>query len=147
MRDAATRRGAEKTMRRNAAKSPFSALRGSEFRTARSMTDFLRKLTAMRELNSNNGVSRSKSRYRKAALKPNYPNRTMSPRSYNWHKAQVCMSLARATDDPSLKRTYESLALDFLERGDERRDTASRTESGTAAIGETGAAGDANRND
>jgi hypothetical protein len=57
------------------------------------------------------------------------------------------MSLARATDDPSLKRTYESLALDFLERGDERRNTASRAQSGTAAIGDTGAAGDANGND
>jgi hypothetical protein len=42
------------------------------------------------------------------------------------------MSLARATDDPSLKRRYESLALDFLERGD-----------GSKA----GATGDANRND
>jgi hypothetical protein len=39
------------------------------------------------------------------------------------------MSLARATDDPSLKRRYESLALNFLERGDERHDAGSRSES------------------
>jgi hypothetical protein len=45
------------------------------------------------------------------------------------------MSLARATDDPSLKRRYESLALGFLEKGDERRDTGSRTESRTAVVG------------
>ena len=57
------------------------------------------------------------------------------------------MSLARATDDPSLKRSYESLALDFLERGDGRRDAGSRTESRTAVIGKSGATGDANRND
>jgi hypothetical protein len=57
------------------------------------------------------------------------------------------MSLARATDDPSLKRRYESLALDFLERGDGRRETGSRTGSRTAVMGKTGATGDANRND
>jgi hypothetical protein len=57
------------------------------------------------------------------------------------------MSLARATDDPSLKRRYESLALGFLERGDDRRDTGSRTESRTAGMGKTGATGGANRND
>jgi len=28
------------------------------------------------------------------------------------------MSLARATDDPTLKKRYETMALDFLERGD-----------------------------
>jgi hypothetical protein len=48
------------------------------------------------------------------------------------------MSLARATDDPSLKRRYESLALDFLERDDERRDTRSRSESGMTALGRSG---------
>jgi hypothetical protein len=48
------------------------------------------------------------------------------------------MSLARATDDPSLKRRYESLALDFLERSDERRDTGSRSESRMTALGRSG---------
>jgi len=42
----------------------------------------------------------------------------MSLLSYNWHQAQVCMSLARATDDPGLKKRYENLALDFLEKSD-----------------------------
>jgi hypothetical protein len=56
----------------------------------------------------------------------------------------VCMSLARATDDPSLKKRYESLALDFLERGDERRGADSRTESRAAVFGRSG---DPNRND
>jgi hypothetical protein len=49
------------------------------------------------------------------------------------------MSLARATDDPSLKRRYESLALDFLERGDEKRGANSRAESRAAAVGKSGA--------
>jgi len=34
-------------------------------------------------------------------------------RSYFWHQAQVCMSLARVTDDPVLKQQYEDLAINF----------------------------------
>jgi len=36
------------------------------------------------------------------------------------------MSPARATEDPSLKKRYEILALDFLERGDADSQGASR---------------------
>ena len=34
-------------------------------------------------------------------------------RSYFWHQAQVCMSLARVSDDTVLKQRYEDLALEF----------------------------------
>jgi len=37
------------------------------------------------------------------------------------------MSLARATDDPSLKKRYETLALDFLERDDADSQRTMRT--------------------
>ena len=37
----------------------------------------------------------------------------MLQRSYFWHQAQVCMSLARVTDDPVLKEQYEDLAVNF----------------------------------
>ena len=37
----------------------------------------------------------------------------MLQRSYFWHQAQVCMSLARVTDDPVLKQQYEDLAINF----------------------------------
>ena len=46
----------------------------------------------------------------------------MSKRSDMWRRAQVCMSLARATDDPVLKERYEDLALD-LARNAERDQT------------------------
>ena len=35
-------------------------------------------------------------------------------RSYFWRQAQVCMSLARASDDPVHKQTYQDLALEFV---------------------------------
>jgi hypothetical protein len=42
-------------------------------------------------------------------------------RSYFWHQAQVCMSLARVSDDTVLKQRYEELALEFAQNaGDER---------------------------
>jgi hypothetical protein len=40
----------------------------------------------------------------------------MQESSYYLHQAQVCMSLARGTDDPNLKQKYEELAIDCLER-------------------------------
>jgi hypothetical protein len=46
----------------------------------------------------------------------------MSKRSDMWRQAQVCMSLARATDDPFLKERYEDLAVD-LARNAEREPT------------------------
>jgi hypothetical protein len=36
-------------------------------------------------------------------------------RSYFWHQAQVCMSLARVSDDTVLKQRYEELALEFAQ--------------------------------
>jgi hypothetical protein len=36
--------------------------------------------------------------------------------SYYWRQAQVCMSLARGSDDPAYKHRYEDLALQFLQR-------------------------------
>ena len=46
-------------------------------------------------------------------------------RSYLWHQVQVCMSLARATNDPVLKERYEDLAVDFARNaGRERTSTA-----------------------
>ncbi len=38
-------------------------------------------------------------------------------RLYCMREAQVCMSLARNTDDPTLKERYEDLARKFLQRG------------------------------
>jgi hypothetical protein len=46
----------------------------------------------------------------------------LSSRSYFWHQAQVCMSLARATDDPVLKKRYEDLALEFAQNAGDERD-------------------------
>jgi hypothetical protein len=42
--------------------------------------------------------------------------------SYFWHQAQVCMSLARVTNDPVLKERYEDLALDFAQKAERERD-------------------------
>ena len=33
----------------------------------------------------------------------------------SWRQAQVCMTLARASDDPALKLYYEELALKFAQ--------------------------------
>ena len=46
----------------------------------------------------------------------------VSSRSYFWHHAQVCMSLARATDDPVLKHRYQDLALEFAQNAGDERD-------------------------
>ena len=47
-------------------------------------------------------------------------------RSYLWHQVQVCMSLARATNDPVHKERYGDLAVDFARNaGRERTSTAS----------------------
>jgi hypothetical protein len=45
----------------------------------------------------------------------------MSKRSDMWRRAQVCMSLARATDDPVLKERYEDLALDLARNAEHGR--------------------------
>jgi hypothetical protein len=42
--------------------------------------------------------------------------------SFFWHQARVCMSLARGTDDPSLKQRYENLALEFAQDAGGERD-------------------------
>jgi len=49
------------------------------------------------------------------------------------------MSLARATDDPSLKRRFETLALNFLEKDD----SDLRGLSEAAVTGKTGPSGGA----
>jgi hypothetical protein len=42
-------------------------------------------------------------------------------RSYFARQVQVCMSLARETDDPAVKRRYEALAVEFAQNiGGER---------------------------
>ena len=33
----------------------------------------------------------------------------------SWRQARVCMTLARASDDPALKQYYEELALKFAQ--------------------------------
>ena len=45
----------------------------------------------------------------------------MSKRSDIWRQAQVCMSLARATDDPFLKERYEDLAVDLARNAERER--------------------------
>jgi hypothetical protein len=42
--------------------------------------------------------------------------------SYYWRQAQVCMSLARTSDDPAQKQRYEDLALEFAQSAADRRD-------------------------
>jgi hypothetical protein len=42
-------------------------------------------------------------------------------RSYFWRQAQVCMSLARATDDPVHKQHYQDLALEFFLKANNER--------------------------
>jgi hypothetical protein len=49
----------------------------------------------------------------------------MSKRSYYWHQARVCMSLARVTNDPALKEQYEDLAIEFAQNAERERDFAS----------------------
>jgi hypothetical protein len=45
----------------------------------------------------------------------------MSKRSDMWRQAQVCMSLARTTDDPFLKERYEDLAVDLARNAEHER--------------------------
>ena len=45
----------------------------------------------------------------------------MSKRSDMWRQAQVCMSLARATNDPLLKERYEELAVDLARNAERER--------------------------
>ena len=45
----------------------------------------------------------------------------MSKRSDMWRQAQVCMSLARTTDDPFLKERYEDLAVDLARNAERER--------------------------
>jgi hypothetical protein len=45
----------------------------------------------------------------------------MSKRSDMWRQAQVCMSLARSTDDPFLKERYEDLAVDLARNAERER--------------------------
>ena len=40
----------------------------------------------------------------------------------SWRQAQVCMTLARASDDPALKQYYEELALKFAEHAANEHD-------------------------
>ena len=45
----------------------------------------------------------------------------MFERSYFARQVQVCMSFARETDDPAVKRRYEALAVEFAQNiGGER---------------------------
>ena len=58
----------------------------------------------------------------------------MSKHSDLWRQAQVCMSLARATDDPVLKERYEDLAVDIVRSAEpEERGLGDKT-SGAASI-------------
>jgi hypothetical protein len=45
----------------------------------------------------------------------------MSKRSDMWSQAQVCMSLARATNDPLFKERYEELAVDLARNAELER--------------------------
>ena len=45
----------------------------------------------------------------------------MSKRSDMWRQAQVCMSLARASDDLLLKEQYEDLAVDLARNAERER--------------------------
>ena len=40
----------------------------------------------------------------------------------SWRQAQVCMTLARASDDPALKQYYEDLALKFAQKATDEHD-------------------------
>jgi hypothetical protein len=61
--------------------------------------------------------------------------------SYCLHQAQVCLSLARGTDDPKLKQRYGELAVDFVERAGGRREAEieSRLPSTNAKTNDDGA--------
>jgi hypothetical protein len=42
-------------------------------------------------------------------------------RSYFWRQAQVCISLAQATDDPVHKQRYQDLALELVLKANDER--------------------------
>lgn len=73
-------------------------------------------------------------RFRRLTARPGLTERggVMSKRSYYWRQAQVCMSLARVTDDPFLKERYEDLAVDFAQNAERERLESSDLESGSA---------------
>ena len=56
----------------------------------------------------------------------------MSKRSDMWRQAQVCMSLARATNDPLVKERYEDLAVDLARNAERERtlEIVNRLEAG-----------------
>jgi len=54
--------------------------------------------------------------------------------SYCLHQAQVCLSMARRTEDPNVKRRYEELAVDFMERAGGRRDVEVGNRKLTATV-------------
>jgi hypothetical protein len=56
----------------------------------------------------------------------------MSKRSDMWRQAQVCMSLARATNDPLLKERFEDLAVDLARNAERERtlEIVNRLEAG-----------------
>ena len=58
----------------------------------------------------------------------------MLQRSYFWHQAQVCMSLARVTDDPVLKEQYDDLAVNFVRNAGRERDLDGKQ---TSTLGRT----------
>jgi hypothetical protein len=51
----------------------------------------------------------------------------MSKRSDLWRQAQVCMSLARVTNDPALKEQYEDLAVDLARKAERERFDSTKT--------------------
>ena len=55
---------------------------------------------------------------------------SMSKHSDLWRQAQVCMSLARATDDPVLKERYVDLAVDLV-RNAERESPGETSDPGS----------------
>jgi hypothetical protein len=56
----------------------------------------------------------------------------MSKRSDMWRQAQVCMSLARAANDPLLKERFEDLAVDLARNAERERalEIVNRLEAG-----------------
>jgi hypothetical protein len=59
----------------------------------------------------------------------------MSKRSDMRRQAQVCMSLARATNDPLLKERFEDLAVDLARNAERERtlEIVNRLEAGSTS--------------
>jgi hypothetical protein len=51
---------------------------------------------------------------------------------HSWRQAQVCMALARASNDPALKQRYEELALGFAQNAG--NDDPATTDASFASI-------------